>query len=387
MGTLNATGYVRLTKEEFRAAIFTAWRSKTALGATFVDSPDAPQTAIADSVAEALALVDESIAAAFAVVDRGSATGGQVDNLGEVIGVPRVAATKSTVTATVNLDAGVTLPAASQAADSTDVSEIYQTTVAVTNSGGSAADVSVTMEAVTAGSATFVSAGQLTVITTPVIGWNSVTNAADSTVGTDRETDPDYKLSHLEKLAVVGRGTTEAIAANIATITGVTAVAVLENTLLVPDALGIPGRAIEAVVLGGADTDVAQSIWTYKPSCTPTFGSSSAIATDASGNSQTVAFTRPTEIPIYIDFTLVTDATYVGDVAFKEAIVLSAAALFGLGDDVIYARLYELAFSVTGVVDVTLLEVGTTASPSGVVNISVDDRSLTTYDTTRIVIV
>src|SRR4051812_11693786 len=62
------------------------------------------------------------------------ATGQALTDLGLTQGVARLPATKSDVTATVNLDAGTTLPTGSQARVP-GTSESFETTVDVTNSG------------------------------------------------------------------------------------------------------------------------------------------------------------------------------------------------------------------------------------------------------------
>lgn len=384
---LTATGYQRLTQSEYKAEIFAKWRSKSALGSSFVDSPDAPQTAIAESIAELLADIDEAIASAYSVASRTSAVGQQLDNIGNLIGVPRRQATKSEVAATVNLNAGVTLPAGSQAADANDAEAVYETIAAVTNSTGSPANVAVTMRAVTAGSATFVASGDLTSIVTPVTGWNSVTNAADADVGTDRETDAAYRTRQLLQLSVAGTGTLDAIRSAVAAVASVTQAEVQDNVDLITSSVGLPSKSVEAIVSGGSDNAIAQAIWANKPAGIKAFGGASGTATDVYGNSITVAFSRPTEVPIYIDYTLTTDATYPGDAAFKAAVATAASALFGLGDDVIYTRFVDLAFGVAGVVDVTLLEIGISASPSGTSNIPIASRQIATFDTTRITII
>ena len=331
-----------------------------------------------------MATLDEAIAAAFAAASRSNAIGQQLDYIGELIGVPRQQATKSTVLATVNLNGNVILPAGSQAADSTDPTEIYETVTDAEEGSGSPSNVTVLMRAVTAGSSTFVSAGQLTDIVTPVTGWNSVTNAADSTVGTDLETDADYRVRQTSLLSNAGAGTIDAIRSAVASVDNVTSVGVLENVTNITNSLGLPPHSFEVLAIGGTVTDIGQAIWDNKPAGVQAYGTTNGSATDDTGATQNVKFSRPTEVPIYVTFVLSTDSTYAGDTAFKESIVTAAAAFFGLGDDIIYAKLYDLAFSVEGVTDVTTLQVGTTASPTGTVNISISDRQIATWDTTNI---
>ena len=105
-------------------------------------------------------------------------------------------------------------------------------------------------------------------------------------------------------------------------------------------------------------------------------------------------FTRPTSLDIYIAITLTYDAsTYPsnGDLLVKEALATWGNAR-GIGFDAVAAALGAQAFTVPGVLDVprsgslggTL--VGTSSSPSADTTISIDQRHLASYDTSRIAV-
>jgi uncharacterized phage protein gp47/JayE len=387
MGTLTAQGYIRATKEELRERIFQAWRSKPALGDTFLDSDDAPQTAIADSIAELVAVVDEAVAAVLGATSRTNAVGQQLDNLGDIIGVPRRLETFSTVTATVNLQPGTTLPAGSQAASAVDDASIYETLSDVTNATEAAASFTVEMRAIETGSRFSVSAGDLTSIVTPVTGWNSVTNAMDSVPGTDKELDPDYKIRQALQLSASGTGTMAAIEAAVGNVVGVSELTSYENVTGAPDANGLPGKSFQIVVIGGADDAIAQAIWNNKPAGILSFGVDSGTAIDAKGQSQEVNFSRPIEVPIYIDVTLVTSSEYQGDASMKALLVSSADSFYTIGKEVVWAKLYQFLFQIPGVLDVTLLEIGGSPSPSGTANISIQSFQVATFDTSRVTVI
>jgi uncharacterized phage protein gp47/JayE len=385
MATVDDTGLTTRTKEEIETEIRDAWAGKPALGADFLTSDDTPQSQIAEPTAEAAAQIEEALAALIGAFSRSTATGQWLDDAGDRIGVPRLTATKSTVTATVNLNAGVLLPTGSQAADSTDETEVYETLADVENTGGSAADFQVACRAVVAGSGTFVTAGQLTEIVTPVTGWNSVTNAADAAPGQDQEADAPYRIRQAESLSRAGASTADALISDMLLLDGITSVAVLEN----PDSYvvdSLPPHSFETLVGGGDEDEIAQVIWDNQPSGIRAMGSDSGTAVDVQGADRTVRFSRPTDRGVYVDITLTTDATYVGDVAFKEALILAAQSAFGLGDDVIYAKLYALAFAVTGVTDVPALAIAFTASPVATSNLPISSREIATWATDRITI-
>lgn len=388
MAEVTAEGLTIRTKEEILAEIFSRWRSKPALGADFLASPDAPQTQIAETIAEMLAEIEEAMQALTAAYSRSGAYSQWLDDAGERVGVPRRRASRSTVTATAGLNAGVTLPAGSQASDSTDPEELYETTIDVSNTTTSPSTFAVPMRAVTPGSATYVIAGQLTVIATPYAGWTSITNAEDATAGQDLEGDEAYRLRIAEALSTAGTGTVDAIRSALIVLDGVTAASVLENTTSAVDADGVPAHAFEAVVLGGDKDEIAQAIWENKPAGIFAAGSvTSGIAFDTLGESHTVRFSRPTSVPIWIDLVLDVDAdTYPGHTAFKEAVVLEFQAFHGLGQDVFRFKLADLVFNVAGVENITTLELGTTSSPSGTADITIDARELATFATTRLTV-
>ena len=105
-------------------------------------------------------------------------------------------------------------------------------------------------------------AGTLTVIETPVTGWTSVTNPLDADpVGTNLESDIDFRIRRLEELAIAGRATTEAIKSQVLTVDDVTAVVVFENDLFVVDPDDRPPKSVDIVVEGGVIAEIAAKIF------------------------------------------------------------------------------------------------------------------------------
>lgn len=72
--------------------------------------------------------------------------------------------------------------------------------------------------------------GALSVIESPVSGWDSITNLTDGSTGNDTETDPDLRLRREVSLRVIGAATASAIEARLLQeVSNVTAVNILEN--------------------------------------------------------------------------------------------------------------------------------------------------------------
>jgi uncharacterized phage protein gp47/JayE len=330
----------------------------------------------------------------YSSFDPDQAEGAALTQLAALTGTVRRAATKSTVTLTVNLNAGVTLPAGSIASVTGAATRRFVTLADATNSGGSPANVSVEAEAEETGPVVG-SAGTIEEIETPFSGWNTVTNAADADLGQDEETDAELRLRREQDIRRTGSGAPDAIRADVLAVDDVAYARVFENTSDVTDGDGLPPHSIEVLVLGGDDTEIAQAIWDSKPAGIATHGSDSDTATDSLSNTHTIEFSRPTEIDIYLDFhvTINTDALLGsvypgdGDDQIKDAVAVFWQQNKTIGDDVILSQLYPSILAIDGVLDVTAIDADTSPSPSANLNITIGIRELAVLDTANMTVV
>ncbi len=227
----------------------------------------------------------------------------------------------------------------------------------------------------------------LTVIETPVAGWDSCTNTLDAEIGNDDETDAQLRTRRQASLAFPGSGTEEAIRSKLLQVEDVVSATVFSNRTNVIDGAGRPPKSFEAVVLGGTDNDIADSIWANMPIGIEPFGSTTVIIVDSQGFNQTIKFSRPTPVRIYVKATLVKGADYPvgGDEAVKENIVEYGQLNFSVGDDVILNELYTPINLVEGVIGITLL-VDTITPPVGAVNLPIADNQISTWQVIDITI-
>ena len=199
---------------------------------------------------------------------------------------------------------------------------------------------------------------QVTEIVTAVSGWNGVNNLADATVGTDIETDAAFRVRRENLLTVSGKGTVDTIRAKLLLVDGVTEAFVFENTTDVTDGNGVPPHAIECVVLGGTDADIAQAIFDDKPAGIATHGADiTDVVVDSQGTSHTINASRADPVEMFLAITVVTDGNYPADGDTQVAAQLKALGdTLGIGDDVIFnqflAECLTTADGVSGVVDV-----------------------------------
>lgn len=309
------------------------------------------------------------------------ATGQALTDLGLTQGVARLAATKSDVTATVQLTAGTTLPTGSQARV-TGSTESFETTVDVTNSGGSTASFDVVMQAVNTGPIR-ANAGTLTEIVTPVSGWLQVTNALDADMGTNDEQDSAYRVRIVEEQRTRGSSSLASIIASVEAVNGVISASGTEDlsahTYSITCWDGDPSTA--------DDDEIAQAIFDHGPAGIESLGGTSGTAVDLEGASHTISFSRATGLDLYLVLVLDKDPVSYpadGDAQVKQAVVDYVDANLGVGDDVIVFKLVPSILSISGVRDITSLTLGFSPSPVGTSNLSVSSTQIARADTSRV---
>lgn len=289
-----------------------------------------------------------------------SATGQSVDNLAALVGATRLPAAFSTVTLTVGLDATTTLSAGAQARiPGTTI--VFETLVDVTSVG--VGDYTVTAQATETGPKV-AGAGTITEIVNAQTGWNDVTNVLAAVEGRDIETDADFKIRIVQLLRAQGEATKAAMIGDLLDVDNVEEVAVNNN---ITDATvdTVPAKAFEAVVRGGDDTEIAEEILDTAPLGTEYFGSTTVAVLDPEGISVDVKFTRPAAVRIYMDITILIGDEWNGTASETEikTALSNEISTFNIGEDVYASRMIDEVFATAGVIDVSPIYVGLTASP------------------------
>ena len=310
-----------------------------------------------------------------------TATGVQLDNVVQLNGITRQNATKSTVALTISGTDGTTIPAGSLVSV-VNTENKFVTLSEVVIAGGS---VSVIGEAENAG-AVQATAGTITVIETPIFGWQSVTNAGDAEVGQNMETDAELRARRVASTMFLATNMVDSLFAQLSNIDGVLDALVLDNKTDIVDANGIPAHNFMAIVEGGDNADIAQAIWNNTPQGVDSHGSTTEQITDAQGFSQDVNFTRPTIVPIYHRIDITTNiaefpGTGVSDI--KQAVTNYGEAQFKIGDDVVLSEFYGAINTIPGILSIDL-RIGLAASPTGTSNLPITITELSDYDTTQV---
>lgn len=282
-------------------------------------SADSPQGQVNGVMANAFRLLWEALVPAFGSNDPDAAEGIFLDQLMAVTGSTRTPAAPSTLKgafqAVVNLNPNTVLLAGRGAAVLGNPTASFHTIADFTapNVGG-AADYLIDMESDVTGPVV-ANSGTLTVITTPVVGWNSVNNPFDAVLGTLQDNDPQARVVRETDLRSSGNATVDAIRARLLGITlpdgnkPVTQSFVFQNESEVVDGNGLPGHSLLCILYDGISAvvpndTVAQTLWKSKPAGVHMIGNASGTAIDFLGEDQTVFFSRPSITRITFDCVL-----------------------------------------------------------------------------------
>lgn len=298
-----------------------------------------------------LAELEEAQFASYNAYDRDAATSDRLSSLAILLGVPR-RETPSTglVAQTVNLGAGLTFAIGTLTVQVTDEPDnTWHNRDAVTSTSSRA--YSVVFESDLTGSTAKATAGTLTVIPTPVTGFNSTTNAADAAPGKDRETDGELKVRMAQAVGAGAQNTAASIRAALVQLQGVLSADVFENRTVTIDAHGVGPHSIRCVVWDGSpaiakNNDIAQVIWDR--SATFSQGSQLGTAQDVSLGPVLVNFDRAAASAVTIAVTIVS-AIGVAKADVKAALIAAMPGIVGKG--IALEKLAAAVFNVPGVDD------------------------------------
>ena len=228
---------------------------------------------LADNTPQGLLITIETLSRA-AVADNNATLANQInpnlaggvflDALLALLGSPRVVASPSTVLCTITGVPGTSIPAGAQISDASgDLFQLVTTTVIPV--GGSITGVIFT--SVLTGPIPGL-AGTLTVIVSNILGWETVTNPADATLGVTTQTDASARVYRTNTLALQGMGFAEAIISALTATPGVTSLFFQENYTSAPLTINdIPmvANSLYACVAGTASlTAIAQTLTNTK---------------------------------------------------------------------------------------------------------------------------
>jgi uncharacterized phage protein gp47/JayE len=166
-------------------------------------------------------------------------------------------------------------------------------------------DLTLTMQSLLTGPDQNINAGALTQIVTPVSGINTGSNTFDAAGGQDKEGDFDYRTRFILSGSTQETLTVDGLRNAILEVDGVLSAKVYENDTTSTDGLGVPTKAVYAVVLGGSDAEVAQAIYDNSDPAIFRYGTDVVETIKSeSGQDIFIRFDRQTNIIVEYEITI-----------------------------------------------------------------------------------
>jgi uncharacterized phage protein gp47/JayE len=321
--------------------------------------PDSQDGQMIDIFAFALTETAQAIAAAYHSFGVGSAVGVGLSRMVKLNGIQRRTATRSTVDVRIVGQAGTTIRRGIVEDNFKNKWNLPQV-VTIPEVG----EITVTATAQEYGDIRILE-GDLTGITTPTRGWQSVGNIAASSPGVPVESDYELRLRQMHSTALPSLTVNDGILGSVLNVFGVIKAMLYENNQDEPDENGIPGHSICLVVEGGDVNEVAEAIRIRKTPGTGTYGDISVEVKDALGIKGAIRFMRPEIVGVWVRVTITITPRYDSESAVTIAKNLAAwADNLKIGEPALLNRMYAPIFAgdtsaYAPTYNVSLLEVST----------------------------
>lgn len=159
-------------------------------------------------------------------------------------------------------------------------------------------------------------------IATPVGGWTTATNLAAAAIGAVQETDAALRVRREAELAGEGRSPADAIRAAILKVNEastdpnhlpILSCTVFHNDTDFTDGNGLPPHSVEVLALysglasATTDQDIADAVFANVAAGIAYHGNQTSTVVDSQGNPQTVLWSKPTAVPIFVVATVFYD--------------------------------------------------------------------------------
>jgi uncharacterized phage protein gp47/JayE len=316
-------------------------------------------------------------------VDPLYAQGRMQDAIGYIYFMTRNPAMSTSVVCTCTGLAGTVIPAGAQAKDTNGNIYYAQTGGTIPASGS----ISLTFLNTVTGPIPC-GAGTLNQIYVAIPGWDTITNPAVGSIGTNVETSQQFEFRRQNSVAMNSKGSMSSIyaavfasGASLPVPSVPTDVYVTENTTSSPLTIGgvtLVPHSVYVAVVGGDDNSIAQAIWSKKDLGCDYNGNTTVVVQDTSGYNPpyptyNVTFERPAAVPIYFAVSIVNDPSLpAGVTSLIQAAIISAfsggdgGTAQRIGGHVYASRYYAPVLGIDPHIHVLSLYVGTAPSPVGV---------------------
>jgi len=410
-GVIRGMGDFGLMPEGFRLKRLADIRASLYARLSLITDPDTgeslnvdfdendPLVQILDATIEANAEAWMQLENVVRFLDPDAATGVVQSASVQVNGITRREATVSTVELQLTGTPGTIIQLGQRVSDPVQI-VTFVTTADITLDGSGAGTVTALSEITGAVPA---QAGTLTNILTPINGWSSVVNLLDANPGALEESDSALRARRARTTEAPSQSTSEAIFSALSNIPGTEFVRLLVNDTLITDARGLPGKSIAAVLQGGNDQVIAETLFLRTATGVGYFGNTSMTITDRRGINNEIRWIRPSPVELFVAInTTVNDLRQFGTDGVSRMIdaILSYAqdGAAGLGIDIGFqqigflpgesvsaSRLYTPVNSVPGHI-VNSIQLGLSSLTINMATVPINFDQIATFDSTRIFI-
>lgn len=275
---------------------------QTAFGADLDLTPSTPQGLMISAETLDRSLNASLLAEVGNQINPNLATGVWLDAICALFDISRIAATPTTVTATLIGTNGTLIPSGTRAQTTAgDIFQLITDTNIVTGGTVDAIFQSEIFGAIPCG------ANTLTTIVDTVLGLSSINNSSSGVIGIDQQSDLSLWSYRKKTLGNQGTNTTDAIIASAYKVSGVQSLQFRENysnTIATIDTISMLPNSLYLCINGGTDLDIATAIEAKRSAGVQYNGAVSVPITKVSGQIINVLFDRPTTIPILIRVTV-----------------------------------------------------------------------------------
>lgn len=196
-------------------------------------------------------------------------------------------------------------------------------------SPSAAGTYSYTFQAATIG-AVLVTPNTITTPVTIVDGVSTVNNPLGAIEqGIDEESDQDLRARFHASTSVSSAGYSDALEAALKRLTGVVSAVVSENDTNATDGAGTAAHSIWCIVEGGVAADIAQTIFAKRSGGCGMRGSVTHVIDRPNGQTFTAKWDVPTQVPIYVRFSVDLPGGSVDPVALAQSIVANVSWVTG----------------------------------------------------------
>ena len=186
---------------------------------------------------------------------------------------------------------------------------------------------------------------------------DSVTYQNTLAYGTEIESDPELREKFSKVVQGLGTNTRAAIKANVLRLSGVNDVIIIDNHTDTDDVISsnltVSAKSYAVIVHSDdmtIDENIAAAIFEKQPLGIMQSGIKSIAVKDDAGINHTIKFSYVEPVDVNVTVNCIVDSTFPsnGISLIKENITVYINNL-GIGDEVIYSRLYDYIYNVTGV--------------------------------------